>query len=1089
LKRLFLRIPGLILFLSLILFISAACSSVKVSVSPITVSADKVSTGSTVTLAVNVLSYENKTINYSVVFKINNSVKETKKISLAASETQTVSFDYVAAELGTYNAEINGVKTSFQVVKPAEFSVSDLQFDPEVLATGKDASVVAEVRNSGELPGTYKAVLNVDGTELTSKEVEIEAGGSASVSLPFKMETNGNHTFEVGGATKDVKVYKAAQLEASSLNITPSSIYTGQSVSVEAKITNTGELAGTMPVAVLVNGSEADSKSVTLEPGASQTVNFSLKPKTSGSQTIKILNTSGTLSITSLKEYTSTYYGYKFSYPPDFELDSSNSNSVSLTKDNNFYCSISTISVSLTEKPQEFFDSVLNEARSQFSGWNNSTPIEIKEDGVTVGYTYEYSLTSSGEKWNGKGLIIKKGGLGFQIDFLVGSTEWEKNKDIVSLCLDSFISPKIYSGTYSNAQTGISLSLPNEWSLAEINSSTYVVNLFSPSNKPLVVGMMIKESVPSGTTAQLYIASVKSQLTTKGFQVIQEAPFIFSSGESGYECTASISQVNERLITVVIDNKAYTTIFIGNSSAVSSESSEITQLVKTLSVTSTSIKASYDKNETLFLLGGEIPTLDPAIIEESPGDVVGALFSGLVKIDKDLKVVPDIADHWTVSTDGKTYTFYIKSNAKFHDGKQVTAADFKYSWERACNPATKSTKAGSFLNDIVGAKEMMEGKATSISGIKVVDATTLEVTLDAAKVYFLGKISQPVAYVVDKANVEKGSDWYEQPNGTGPFKLKEWIKDERLVLEKNDDYYNTPAKLKNIVIQLYAGNPMTLYENGDIDMTEVDSTNLDKVLDTTNSLNKDLQMVSGIDTFYILLNTNKPPFDDIKVRQAFAKAIDINKVIEVALKGQVDRAAGYIPPGIPGYNSVLQPIALDVDQAKQLIADSKYQSADKLPTITVYVPYAVTPIEQSVIGMLQQNLGIQVKVEVISSYEDYLTRFHNHEYQVAFWGWRADYIDPQDYLDVLFQSQSPENGTAYSNPAVDLALAEAGAEKDETTRLKMYQDIEKLILADLPAIPMYQNLKSYVLVKSYVKGYVVTPIGINLWNEIYITPH
>jgi oligopeptide transport system substrate-binding protein len=1089
LKRLFLRITGLILFLTSFLFISAACSSVKVSVSPITVSADKVSTGSTVTLAVNVLSYENKTINYSVVFKINNSVKETKKISLAASETQTVSFDYIAAELGTYNAEINGVKTSFQVVKPAEFSVTGIKFDPEVIATGKDASVVAEVRNSGELPGTYKAVLNVDDTELTSKEVEIEAGGSASVSLPFKIETNGNHTFKVGGATKDVKVYKAAQLEASSLNITPSSIYTGQSVSVEVKITNTGELAGTMPVAVLVNGSEADSKSVTLEPGASQTVDFSLKPKTSGSQTIKILDASGSLSVTALKQYSSTYFGYKFSYPPDFELDSSVQSNVYFSTGNNIICKILSNNEAIDAPPKTLLDTLFEISTSTYTNWNNSIPKEILENNVTIGYSFDYSYIDNGKQTIGRALLIKKGGLYFTVDFFTDSSDWEKYKDLASLCLGSFITPSVFTGSYSNTQSGISLVLPSEWSLAEINASNNVFNLYSPYNKPFVLGMMVRESVPSGTTAQQYISIVKNGFVANGFQAISENAFTFSSGESGYECIVSMSSISERLITLVVDNKAYSFLFIGASSAVSSESNEITQLVKTISVTSTSIKASYDKNETLFLLGGEIPTLDPAIIEESPGDVVGALFSGLVKTDKDLKIVPDIADHWTVSEDGKTYSFYLRSNAKFHDGRQVTAADFKYAWERACNPATKSTKAGSFLNDIVGAREMMEGKATSISGIKVVDATTLEVTLDAAKVYFLGKISQPVAYVVDKANIEKGSDWYEQPNGTGPFKLKEWIEDERLVLEKNDNYYNTPAKLKNIVIQLYAGDPMTLYENGEIDIADVYTSNLDKVLDVTNPLNKDLETVNGVDTFFVWLNTNQPPFDDPKVRQAFALSLDVNKIIDVAMKGQVERAGGYVPPGIPGYNDSLQPMSQNVAQAKQLIAESKYKSVDQLPAITMYVPYGVSAVDQAMISMWQQNLGVQVNVQVISSLEDYLNRFYNHEFQVVLWSWRADYIDPQDFLDVLFQSQSPENGMGYSNPAVDAALAEAGAEKDETARLKMYQEIEQLILADLPAIPMYQNLKSYVLVKSYVKGYVVTPIGINLWNEIYVASH
>jgi peptide/nickel transport system substrate-binding protein/oligopeptide transport system substrate-binding protein len=130
-----------------------------------------------------------------------------------------------------------------------------------------------------------------------------------------------------------------------------------------------------------------------------------------------------------------------------------------------------------------------------------------------------------------------------------------------------------------------------------------------------------------------------------------------------------------------------------------------------------------------------------------------------------------------------------------------------------------------------------------------------------------------------------------------------------------------------------------------------------------------------------------------------------------------------------------------------------------------------------------------VKIEAISTFEDYIARLHRNEFQVSIRGWSADYIDPQNFLEVLFHGQSPENGMAYSNAAVDAALAEAGIEKDEAARIKKYQDIEKMILADLPAIPLYQSMKSYVLVKPYVQGYALTPLSINIWSEISVTAH
>ena len=141
------------------------------------------------------------------------------------------------------------------------------------------------------------------------------------------------------------------------------------------------------------------------------------------------------------------------------------------------------------------------------------------------------------------------------------------------------------------------------------------------------------------------------------------------------------------------------------------------------------------------------------------------------------------------------------------------------------------------------------------------------------------------------------------------------------------------------------------------------------------------------------------------------------------------------------------------------------------------------------IGMWQANLGVKVEAEIIEELEEWYERIHNREFQLFLSGWQADYIDPQNLLEVVFQSQSEENNFAYSNPEVDAALEEAAVEQDEETRLKMYQDIEKMILEDLPAVPFYQSWKSHVLVKPYVEGYFLTPTDANYWTEIVIKPH
>ena len=201
-----------------------------------------------------------------------------------------------------------------------------------------------------------------------------------------------------------------------------------------------------------------------------------------------------------------------------------------------------------------------------------------------------------------------------------------------------------------------------------------------------------------------------------------------------------------------------------------------------------------------------------------PVSYVAEIFSGLVTLDQNLKVVPDIAEKWDVSDDRKTYTFYLRKEVKFHDGRPVTAQDFKYSIERAANPATLSPTAENYLGDIVGVKDKLNRKAAEVSGVQVIDDYTLKITIDAPKAYFLAKLTFPTAYVVDKNNVERGGrTWTDKPNGTGPFKLQEYVRSQRLILAKNENYYgDVKPKLDEVQFILAGGSFMTMYENGDL---------------------------------------------------------------------------------------------------------------------------------------------------------------------------------------------------------------------------------------------------------------------------------
>jgi len=483
----------------------------------------------------------------------------------------------------------------------------------------------------------------------------------------------------------------------------------------------------------------------------------------------------------------------------------------------------------------------------------------------------------------------------------------------------------------------------------------------------------------------------------------------------------------------------------------------------------------------LNLPGGDPSTLDPALTQDatSAGYIV-EIFSGLVTLDWDLEVVPDIAESWALSDDGTTYTFHLRHDVKFHDGKPVTAQDFKYSIERACDPAIGSVVADTYLGDIVGCQAKLRGEADKVSGVQVVDDHTLQITIDSPKAYFLAKLTYPTAFVVDQENVESPRHpWTDRPNGTGPFRLAEYELGLRIVLERNEFYYGTPKPaLERVNFLLAGGSPMTMYETGGLDAVSVGMADIERVLDPSNPLNKELSItLPTLSLFYIGFNVQKPPFDDQKVRQAFNYAIDRDKYVEVVKKTQVE-AEGILPPGMPGYNENLKGYSYDPERARQLIAESRYGDTINLPEITLSVSGGGgSPARQvaAIVEMYKQNLGVDIAIQQ-TEWATYLQDLRAHRYQMfgLTSGWIADYPDPQSFLDILFHSESRNNDTDYSNPEVDRLLEEARVEQNYEKRMAIYQQVEEMILEDAPIVPLTHDA-DYWLTKPYVKGMIYPP--------------
>jgi len=520
------------------------------------------------------------------------------------------------------------------------------------------------------------------------------------------------------------------------------------------------------------------------------------------------------------------------------------------------------------------------------------------------------------------------------------------------------------------------------------------------------------------------------------------------------------------------------------STSVSNASAWQTSLVSIQPLMQRAGQTDIPLDQALVLEGGESTNPRQYDPHTTYGSGDKRIFSGLVSLDPQLNLTPDLAEKWDVSADGVIYTFYLRQNARFHNGRAVTAQDFVYSLERSASPELASDTALTYLGDIVGIHEYANGQTDQISGLKAIDEHTLQITIDVPKPYFLLKLTYPTAFVLDKENVESSEEWYRQPNGTGPYKLVEWISFERMVYEANADFYLGAPSIPYIVINLYTGDSQRLYETGDVDIAGVYS--IERFTDPTEPLHNELRTGVSLCTSYVVFDTTQPPFDDVNVRKAFSMAFNRQQYIDVVYTDHALPAIGVYPPGLPGFNISLKGLPYDPAQARELLKQSKYGT--KLPPIVFtnsgtgsYVSGDVAALAQ----MWKQNLGVTITVENLEPNFYYDQIYAGNHGQLFNGGWCADYPDPENFADVLFHTGSNQNNGGYSNPQLDSLLEAARTERDVTQRIAMYQQAEQMLVDDAAALFTVHSL-SYELVKPYVQGYVLTPIDVPIERYMWL---
>lgn len=494
--------------------------------------------------------------------------------------------------------------------------------------------------------------------------------------------------------------------------------------------------------------------------------------------------------------------------------------------------------------------------------------------------------------------------------------------------------------------------------------------------------------------------------------------------------------------------------------------------------------------------GTEVATIDPHKSQGVPeSHVIRDLLEGLVNQDGDGNTIPGVAESWE-TTDNKTFTFHLRKDAKWSNGDPVTAQDFVYSWQRAVDPATASPYAWYMeYTKMANAKDIVAGKKDkSELGVKAVDANTLVVELETAVPYFVMMMGHTTMKPVHQATVEKYGDQWTKPEhfvGNGAFSVDKWIVNERLVLKRNEQYWDNDKTILNKVTFLPIENQvaeMNRFLAGEIDFTNELPTEHFKRLKKEHA--EDVSVAGNLCSYYYSFNTKKKPFDDVRVRQAISYAIDRNIVTD-AILAQGQKPAYFLTPEITaGFNPEL-PAYGKMSQkernaeAARLLAEAGYGRDNPLSFKLLYnTSENHKKIAVALGSMWKKTLGLSVTLEN-QEWKTYLSSKDSGDFEVARAGWCGDYNEASSFL-TLMKSNNTTGGVHYDSAAYDKIIDKALNSTSEEERKALYNEAEELLAKDMPIAPIYQYVKSR-LVNPHVGGFPVNNAEDKIFSkDLYI---
>jgi ABC-type transport system substrate-binding protein len=498
-----------------------------------------------------------------------------------------------------------------------------------------------------------------------------------------------------------------------------------------------------------------------------------------------------------------------------------------------------------------------------------------------------------------------------------------------------------------------------------------------------------------------------------------------------------------------------------------------------------------------YALLGEPPHVDPQRMGDfGSATVTAQVYSTLVTLDDKLQMVPDAAEKWSVSRDGLTWTFKLRDNLVFHNGRQAGAEDVRYSLSRLASPESRSPNSRLLLADVVGFEQVNKGEVKDLSGVRVVDPLTVEIRLQAPpKGDLLTRLTHISTAIVAKEAVEAGGlNWAEtHPVGTGPWKLKEWVHRSRVSYEAFPQFHGGKVKVDRLEMPIVSepATQLAMYQNGELDVLLVPLGDYPR-LKADPRWSKEMKVWDRGQTQFLALNPRVyAPFKDVRVRQAFAHAIDKVKVINQVFHGLYTPAGGMLPPGMPGHSPELKGLAHDPARAKQLLAEAGFPGGKGLPPLTMGVNPVTADyrmMAEPIAAMLRETLGLPIEIQ-LQEFAAFTAAMNRRDVLPSFMGgWSTTMLDPNYFHELWLYSKSPLNRVNYDNPAFDRLLEQANAATDRARRVASIKQAEELIAREVPLIPVMYTRFVYLL-SPKVKGLQLLPLslGFGPFRAIEIT--